>query len=104
MSDCIKSRLNVCTGHSKWAVCSYSLSLFVLFTLAGCGDFFARKPTEIESRVIINDISQVRENPNIKNPLPKIGLSSAYEDLNIVSPFQQVSTLAPSSFTLYLIP
>jgi len=77
MSGCIKSKLNVRTGHSKWAVCSYFLSLFALITLVGCGDSFAHKPTEIESRRIINDISQVRENPNIKNPLPEIYRSPA---------------------------
>ncbi len=74
MSSGVKAKLNVLTGHSAWGVCVYSLSIFAL---SGCGDFFARKPTEIESRIIINDISQVRENPNIKNPLPEMYRSPA---------------------------
>ncbi len=32
--------------------------------------FFERKSTEIESRIILNELSQVRENPHIANPLP----------------------------------
>lgn len=38
----------------------------------GCGDFFARKPTEIESKSVIRDIARVRENPHIYNPLPEM--------------------------------
>lgn len=32
--------------------------------------FLERKSTEIESRLILNELSQVRENPHIANPLP----------------------------------
>ncbi len=39
---------------------------------AGCGDFFAKKPTEIESKSVIRDIARVRENPHIYNPLPEM--------------------------------
>jgi len=41
-------------------------------TMSGCGDFFAKKPTEIESKTIIRDIARVRENPHIYNPLPEM--------------------------------
>lgn len=34
--------------------------------------FFERKPTEIESRLILNELAQVRENPHIANPLPEL--------------------------------
>lgn len=46
--------------------------------LIGCvhqetaSDFFARKPTELESKLVIRDIARVRENPNIYNPLPEM--------------------------------
>lgn len=40
--------------------------------MSGCGDFFAIKPTEIESKSIISDISRIRENPNVYNPLPEM--------------------------------
>lgn len=42
-----------------------------LFALSGCGDFFEKKSTELESRAVIRDISRVRENPHVKNPLPE---------------------------------
>ncbi|MCD6175191.1 MAG: hypothetical protein J7K65_05410 [Planctomycetes bacterium] len=40
--------------------------------LSGCGDFFAQKPTEIQSREILEELSQIRENPNIQNALPEV--------------------------------
>ena len=42
------------------------------FLLGGCGDFFASKPTDLESRLIIDDISRIRENPHVNNPLPEV--------------------------------
>jgi len=40
--------------------------------LSGCGDFFAEKPTEIESREILSELTEVRESPNLDNPLPEV--------------------------------
>ena len=40
--------------------------------MSGCGDFFAKKSTEIESKAVIRDIARVRENPHIYNPLPEM--------------------------------
>ncbi len=40
--------------------------------LAGCGDFFAKKPTELESKAVIRDIARVQENPYVGNPLPEV--------------------------------
>lgn len=40
--------------------------------MSGCGDFFAKKPTELESKLVIRDIARVRENPHIYNPLPSM--------------------------------
>ena len=40
--------------------------------LTGCGDFFAQKPTEIQSREILEELSQVRESPYTQNTLPEV--------------------------------
>lgn len=40
--------------------------------LTGCGDFFAEKQTEVESMAVLKELSQVRESPHVKNPLPEI--------------------------------
>ena len=45
-----------------------------MVVLAGCGDFFSKKTTELESKEVIQDISRVRENPNVGNPLPEVYL------------------------------
>jgi hypothetical protein len=42
----------------------------VALLLGGCGDFFEKKTTELESRAVIRDISRVLENPHVANPLP----------------------------------
>lgn len=39
--------------------------------LGGCGDFFSERSTEIESKAILDELSQVRESPHAKNPLPE---------------------------------
>ena len=40
--------------------------------LSGCGDFFNTTPTELESRVVLDELSQVRESQHIANPLPEV--------------------------------
>ncbi len=49
-----------------------SLSIFMLTFLSGCGDFFEKKTTELETRRILTDLAQPREIPGLKNPLPEI--------------------------------
>lgn len=44
------------------------------FSLCGCGDFFEAKPTELEAKALLRDISRVRENPHVGNPLPQVYL------------------------------
>ena len=39
--------------------------------LSGCGDSFQKKTAELESKVVIRDISRVHENPHVGNPLPQ---------------------------------
>ena len=43
-----------------------------LLSLAGCGDFFAEKPTELESRNIIRDISKINYAPESQIPMPEV--------------------------------
>lgn len=43
-----------------------------LLMLAGCSDFFGKKPTEVQSMAILEELSQVRESPYVNNPLPEI--------------------------------
>ncbi|HUT29661.1 MAG TPA: hypothetical protein VMX13_07710 [Sedimentisphaerales bacterium] len=40
--------------------------------VGGCGDFFAQKPTELQTQVILNELRQIQENANVKNPLPDL--------------------------------
>ncbi|MCI0498120.1 MAG: hypothetical protein L0Y36_00360 [Planctomycetales bacterium] len=51
-SDKIKS------GLIEWILLLGFIAVF-----SGCGDFFAKKPTEIESMEILSELSQVRESP-----------------------------------------
>ncbi|MBL7215345.1 MAG: hypothetical protein ISS71_06680 [Phycisphaerae bacterium] len=45
---------------------------FILSAVGGCGDFFAEKSTEIESKAILEELGQVRESPHTQNPLPAV--------------------------------
>lgn len=49
-----------------------SLCLCLTISVGGCGEFFRKKTTELESKAVIRDISRVRENPHIGNPLPEV--------------------------------
>ncbi|RKY24838.1 MAG: hypothetical protein DRP62_02795, partial [Planctomycetota bacterium] len=49
-----------------------ALAAMVMLGICGCGDFFNEKAGQLESKAILSDISRIRENPNIKNPLPEI--------------------------------
>jgi hypothetical protein len=48
------------------------LLVFALLCVGGCGNFFAQKPTELQTRVILTELSQIKENTNVKNPLPEL--------------------------------
>ncbi|MHC4618159.1 MAG: type II secretion system protein GspD [Planctomycetota bacterium] len=43
-----------------------------LLCFGGCGDFFARKPIELETQVILKELREIEENPNVKNALPEL--------------------------------
>lgn len=48
------------------------LAVATLFFLSGCGDFFAEKPTELESRRIREDVRRIRPVPDVNAPIPEI--------------------------------
>ena len=54
---------------------SQVLLLCALLCICGCGDFFAQKPTELQSESIIRDLSQIREVPDVNTPFPDIYLA-----------------------------
>ena len=47
----------------------------IILWMGGCGDYFAEKPVEIQTEEILNEIRQIKENPNVDNPLPAIYLA-----------------------------
>lgn len=54
--------------------CKINLLLVLLsgfLLVGGCGDFFARKPTEMQSREILEELGKVNESPHTDNPLPE---------------------------------
>jgi ElaB/YqjD/DUF883 family membrane-anchored ribosome-binding protein len=59
--------LKIIDRRSGWV-----LPVAALLFLGGCGDFFAQKPTELQSQVILNELRDIEENPNIENPLPEV--------------------------------
>jgi len=48
------------------------LPISALFCFGGCGDFFAHKPTELQTQLTLNELRQIEENPNVKNPMPEL--------------------------------
>jgi len=46
------------------------LAVMAVLWIGGCGDFFAEEPIEIQTERILNEVRQIKENPNVKNPLP----------------------------------
>lgn len=48
------------------------LPVILLLAISGCGDFFEKKSTELETRKILSELEQVREIPSVTNPLPEM--------------------------------
>lgn len=67
-----------CLMHRKFLPISKKAFIlwgfFVISSLfyTGCGNFFSRKPTEIESREILNELERIKDNPFIANPMPEL--------------------------------
>jgi len=40
--------------------------------VCGCSNFFEKRSTELETREILDELSRIRENPHVKNPLPEM--------------------------------
>jgi hypothetical protein len=38
----------------------------------GCGNFFAQKPVEYQTREYLNELREIKENPHVTNTLPKL--------------------------------
>jgi Flp pilus assembly secretin CpaC len=55
-----------CLSRLAWGL------LPVLMVLAGCGDFFAERSTEIQSVAILEELGQVKESPFTANPVPEM--------------------------------
>ena len=64
--------LRVIAGlKSKTAILPFLL-LSILLSIAGCDNEMASKPTELEARAILNELSQVKPNIHTQNPLPEL--------------------------------
>ncbi|MCE5186271.1 MAG: hypothetical protein LLF76_09125 [Planctomycetaceae bacterium] len=47
-------------------------ALAAAFLLSGCGDFFDKRSTSIQSMAILEELGQVKESPYIKNTVPEM--------------------------------
>jgi len=65
------------TASAENMIFWWCMALAAVICISGCGDFFASKPTDLESRAILSELRQVRESPHIDNPLPEIYRSPA---------------------------
>ncbi len=72
MNICRNPHPNIFVKNLRRLASVYGLGALAIMALSGCGDFFAKKPAEIQAREIMAEISQVRENPNITNTLPDL--------------------------------
>ena len=48
------------------------LAAIAVLSLSSCGDFFAKRPTELESMSVLKELQQIKDNPHVDNPLPEI--------------------------------
>ncbi|MHC5076877.1 MAG: hypothetical protein ACYTFM_10660, partial [Planctomycetota bacterium] len=65
----MKTCSNALSSH-KTMLCGLTMAAMVY--IAGCGDFFAQKPTEIQSAAIIRQLGGVDTTPDPNEPLPDI--------------------------------
>ncbi len=70
MSEPVKTNADLLSAQN--IIFWWCLGLVAAICMSGCGDFFATKPTELESRAILSELSQVRESPHTENPLPEM--------------------------------
>lgn len=48
----------------------WAVAIVVVLWIGGCGDFFEKKTTELEVRRTLDELSRIREIPQVSNPLP----------------------------------
>lgn len=58
------------TVHTRRVVGCFSA--LIMLSFGGCADFFDQKPTEIQTRELLNELREIKENPHIENPLPEL--------------------------------
>ncbi len=59
--------------QKNWSQMIFGITaLVVLLSLSGCGDFFEKKSTELETKKTLDELSRIREIPDVNNPLPEI--------------------------------
>ncbi|MHC4123408.1 MAG: type II secretion system protein GspD [Planctomycetota bacterium] len=69
----IKKHLELSFSKASLFIVYAFVSLFV----CGCGDFFTQKPIELHTEKVLQELSQIKENPNVRNPLPELYLKPA---------------------------
>jgi hypothetical protein len=67
-----KTKMNTNNHSRQMTPWTAVLGWVMVSLLNGCGDFLATKPTEVESKVLLDELSQVRESLYIQNPLPEV--------------------------------
>ena len=71
MNNRLRDKKKIDTAYAcKWLMLG-GLLLCITCCIGGCGDFFAEKPTELQALEILDELEQVKENPNLGNPLPQ---------------------------------
>jgi len=71
MNNRLRDKKKIDTASAcKWLIL-HGLLLSITCCIGGCGDFFATKPTALQSQEILKELEQVKDNPNIGNELPQ---------------------------------
>jgi len=71
MNNRLRNKKKIDTASAgKWLIL-HGLLLCIACCIGGCGDFFAAKPTTLQAQEILNELEQVKENPNLGNTLPQ---------------------------------
>ena len=75
--------------------------LGVLVFICGCGDFFDKKGTELQTKEILSELEQIRQIPEVTNTLPNSVSSESTNDRAIfrkrVSLVMRCSTISHCS-------
>ena len=72
MNNRLRDKKKINTDSAGKRLALGGLLLCLACCIGGCGDFFAEKPTELQAQEILKELGQIKENPNLKNPLPEL--------------------------------